>query len=211
MSEINYALEEDSSSLILEESQADYGKIGQNKETKSISEKELNFKYQLIKGRIAENLIQELFLSEGYQVYKYGIENNYPFLLQQIKSTESQQALSLRIAPDLIIYDPENRQVYYAEVKFCFSGRFNLRSNIDRDDYQKSYPNTLFFIATLDGLFEINFDVFSQCRHLDLSSTENKEKYSIANNSHFNLRPKSIEEFERLSQKFFESIPKNCF
>jgi len=55
----------------------------------ALSDRELNFKFQLLKGRIAENLMQELFLSEGYQVFKFGIENNLPYLLQQIKGMGS--------------------------------------------------------------------------------------------------------------------------
>ncbi len=68
----NYEFPEDSSLMFVEESRADYNKVGNEKDSESLSNEELNFKYQLIKGRIAENLIQELFLSEGYQVHKFG-------------------------------------------------------------------------------------------------------------------------------------------
>ncbi|MDO5970309.1 hypothetical protein Q4Q35_10875 [Flavivirga aquimarina] len=81
MGKSNYEDIDDYTLSIVREPASDYNKIGKNKEDEAVSLQELNFKYRLIKGRIAENLIQELFLSEGYQVYKNGIENTHPFLL----------------------------------------------------------------------------------------------------------------------------------
>lgn len=49
-----------------------YLATGKDREGK-LSRKELNFAFNLTKGRIAEPLIQELFLLEGFQVYKYGL------------------------------------------------------------------------------------------------------------------------------------------
>ena len=37
-----------------------------------LSKKALNYRYNMIKGRIAETLIQELFLSLDYNVFHYG-------------------------------------------------------------------------------------------------------------------------------------------
>ncbi|MGW1456606.1 hypothetical protein ACWBC2_16595 [Salegentibacter agarivorans] len=44
-------------------------------ETKTgLSDKDRNYRYNMIKGRIAETLIQELFLSLNYNVFRYGME-----------------------------------------------------------------------------------------------------------------------------------------
>ena len=40
-----------------------------------LTDKEYNYRYGMIKGRIAETLIQELFLSLGYNVFRYGMEH----------------------------------------------------------------------------------------------------------------------------------------
>ncbi len=42
---------------------------------KGLSDKKKKNKEGMIKGRIAETLIEELFLSSNYNVYKYGMEN----------------------------------------------------------------------------------------------------------------------------------------
>ena len=54
-----------------------------------LSKKEGRYKEGMIKGRIAETLIEELFLSLGYNVFRYGMENTVPAitkLLQDVKS-----------------------------------------------------------------------------------------------------------------------------
>jgi hypothetical protein len=43
-----------------------------------LTDKERNYRYGMIKGRIAETLIQELFLSLKYNVFRYGMENTIP-------------------------------------------------------------------------------------------------------------------------------------
>ena len=60
-----------------------YLSTGKDREGK-LSRKELSFAFNLTKRRIAESLIQELFLLEGFQVYKYGLENNYQGLYKQL-------------------------------------------------------------------------------------------------------------------------------
>jgi hypothetical protein len=40
-----------------------------------LTEKESKFREGMIKGRIAETLVEELFLSLGFSVFRYGMEN----------------------------------------------------------------------------------------------------------------------------------------
>ena len=185
---------EDTSQTILNETTGGY-KV-------ALSDRELNFKFQLLKGRIAENLMQELFLSEGYQVFKFGIENNLPYLLQQIKGMGSHQALSLRVAPDLIIFEPISKGIHYVEVKFCSNGVYNLNPKINLDTYIACYPNTIFFIVSKHGILEVGIEQFRESRKIDLTDQENL----ISNRSIFNLRPKVIEQFEKMSLHLLSNI-----
>ncbi len=43
-----------------------------------LSAQEQSFRYNMVKGRVAETLIQELFLSLGYNVFHYGMERSVP-------------------------------------------------------------------------------------------------------------------------------------
>ena len=45
-----------------------------DKNYRGLNDKERNYRYGMIKGRIAETLIQELFLSLGYNVFRYGMK-----------------------------------------------------------------------------------------------------------------------------------------
>src|SRR5687768_7004354 len=59
--------------------------------------------YNVIKGRIAETLIHELFLKLGYNVFKFGMEyslSNFSILLQ---NTPPEVANAIRKMPDLIV------------------------------------------------------------------------------------------------------------
>jgi len=43
----------------------------------------------MIKGRIAETLIEELFLSLDYNVFRYGMENTVPGIMHLLKGVRS--------------------------------------------------------------------------------------------------------------------------
>ena len=63
-----------------------------NAESSGLSDKDYNYRYGMIKGRIAETLIQELFLSLGYNVFRYGMENTIPGIMELLKGVRSEVA-----------------------------------------------------------------------------------------------------------------------
>ena len=46
----------------------------------------------MIKGRIAETLIQELFLTLKFNVFRYGMENTIPGIMELLKGVKSDVA-----------------------------------------------------------------------------------------------------------------------
>ena len=58
--------------------------------TIGLTDKERIYRYNMIKGRIAETLIQELFLSLGYNVFRYGMENTIPGIMELLKGVRSE-------------------------------------------------------------------------------------------------------------------------
>src|SRR6187399_1552544 len=83
-----------------------------------LSERDHNFRYNMIKGRIAETLIQELFLSLDYNVFRYGMENTIPGIMELLKGVRSDVALEIRRMPDFVMQNPKTKDVYFIEVKF---------------------------------------------------------------------------------------------
>lgn len=88
----------------------------------------------MIKGRIAETLIQELFLSLGYNVFRYGMENTIPGIMELLKGVRSEVAQEIRRMPDFVMQNPKTKDVYFVEVKFRANETFSLK------DLPKGYP-----------------------------------------------------------------------
>src|SRR6187401_1028315 len=99
-----------------------------------LTDKERAFRYGMIKGRIAETLIQELFLSLDYNVFRYGMENTIPGIMELLKGVRSEVANEIRRMPDFVVQSPKNNEVYFVEVKFRASEFFS------RKDLAKDYP-----------------------------------------------------------------------
>src|SRR5258705_7888062 len=92
-----------------------------------MSDKEYEYRYNMIKGRIAETLIQELFLSLGYNVFRYGMENTIPGIMELLKGVRSDVALEIRRMPDFVMQNPKTKDVHFVEVKFRANEEFRYR------------------------------------------------------------------------------------
>jgi Holliday junction resolvase len=71
-----------------------------------------------IKGKIAESIIERLFIELGYEVYQFGIENIFPSLVNKIKRSEDETSQCLRLMPDFVVYHPEKKIPLFIEVKY---------------------------------------------------------------------------------------------
>ncbi len=91
----------------------------------ALTPKEQNFRYNMIKGRVAETLIQELFLSLGFNVFHYGMERSVPGITNLLKGIKSPVAREIRSMPDFIIQDTHN-EVYFVEVKYRAKENFSF-------------------------------------------------------------------------------------
>src|SRR6478609_6357970 len=91
-------------------------------EEKGLGDKEWNYRFGMIKGRIAETLIQELFLSLDYNVFRYGMENTIPGIMELLKGVRSDVAQEIRRMPDFVIQNRNTKDVSFVEVKFRASG-----------------------------------------------------------------------------------------
>ena len=109
-------------------------------ESGGLTDKEKAYRYGMIKGRIAETLIQELFLSLGYNVFRYGMENTIPGIMELLKGVRSDVAQEIRRMPDFVMQNPKTKDVYFIEVKFRKSGEFKFKH------LPKNYPYTNAYI-----------------------------------------------------------------
>ncbi|GAA4736428.1 hypothetical protein [Flavisolibacter ginsenosidimutans] len=104
-----------------------------------MSDREWQFRYGMIKGRIAETLIQELFLALKYNVFRYGMENTIPGIMELLKGVRSDVATQIRRMPDFVIQQPKTNEVFFVEVKFRANGCFSMNDLPDNYPYDNAY------------------------------------------------------------------------
>ncbi len=162
-----------------------------------LSEKEKLYRYNMIKGRIAETLIQELFLSLGYNVFRYGMENTIPGIMELLKGVRSDVAEEIKRMPDFVMQNPDSKDVYFIEVKFRASEEFSLKN------LTKNYP------------YENAYIILVSKKHIKcITVTELKDGKEISptsqnylgNRKEFDLDKDVIVDFCKFAVQFFENI-----
>jgi len=156
-----------------------------------------NYDYNLIKGRIAEALIEQLFLKLNYNIFRYGMENTIPGIMNLLKGVRSDVADTIRKMPDFVIQNTKTGEVFFIEVKFRASEEFSIK-NVDKD-----YP------------FENAFFILVSKKHIKcLSYKELKAGKEITPSSHnylgnvkeFETDKEIIKDFCDYAVKFFEGV-----
>lgn len=165
--------------------------------TDGLSDKDYNYRYGMIKGRIAETLIQELFLSLGYNVFRYGMENTIPGIMELLKGVRSDVAQEIRRMPDFVMQNPKTKDVYFVEVKFRASGEFKFK------DLPKNYPynNAYIILVSKKHIKCITVEELSNGQEITATS-----KNYLGNRKEFDLDKAVILDFCDFAVKFFENV-----
>jgi hypothetical protein len=162
-----------------------------------LSDKERNYRYGMIKGRIAETLIQELFLSLGYNVFRYGMENTIPGIMELLKGVRSDVAQEIRRMPDFVMQNPKTKDVYFIEVKFRASEEFSLK------DLPKNYPyeNAYIIIVSKKHIKCITDHELQEEKEI----TPTSQNY-LGRRKEFDLDKDVIIDFCNFAVKFFSNV-----
>ncbi len=116
-----------------------------------------DFSRNLIKGKIAEIIFQQMFIEAGeYTIIPFGYENVIPELAQCENYNDNSMVKKIkntvRSAPDFALISQNKKKVWLIEVKY--------RSTYDKDKIKKIAENQIerwdpscLFIATLDGFY----------------------------------------------------------
>lgn len=159
--------------------------------------REWNFRYKMIKGKLAETLVEQLFLSHKYSVYRYGLEYIAPGLSASLKDMPNEVTASkLRQMPDFVVQHRLYRETHFVEVKYRGNGYFSEREL----DKTYSYDDALIIVVS--------------SRHIKcLSVRELKQGWEItphcnnylAYRSEFQLRKDVVIDFCKFAERFFEN------
>ncbi|MCF4101030.1 hypothetical protein L1I30_05090 [Gillisia sp. M10.2A] len=166
-------------------------------EESGLSKKDRNYRYNMIKGRIGETLIQELFLSLNYNVFRYGMENTIPGIMDLLKGVDSDVSKAIRRMPDFVIQNPEDKEVYFIEVKFRASGEFKLK------DLPKNYPYKNAYIILVS---KRHIKCITVVELKDGKEITEKSKNYLGNRKEFALDKNVIKEFCDFAVQFFQGV-----
>lgn len=166
-------------------------------EVLGLSDKEKSYRYGMIKGRIAETLIQELFLSLGYNVFRYGMENTIPGIMDLLKGVRSDVAQAIRRMPDFVVQNPATKDVYFLEVKFRANGEFSQK------DLPKDYPYENAYIILVS---KKHIKCLTVQELLDGKEITPDSRNYLGNRKEFDLEKDVIVDFCNFAIQFFESV-----
>lgn len=165
-------------------------------EAQGLSKKEHYYRESMIKGRIAETLIEELFLALGYSVFRYGMENTVPGIMELLKGVRGDVAHNIRRMPDFVVQDKKG-EVYFIEVKFRANEEFRL------SDLKKDYPykNCYFVIVSKKHIKCITYEELEEGKEI----SRNSRNY-LGNRKEFELDKNVIIQFCEFAVKFFKEV-----
>jgi hypothetical protein len=104
---------------------------------------ERKFQHDVIKGRLAETLVEQLFLSMDYKVFRFGMENTIPGIMGLLKGIKSDVAQHIKRMPDFVVQNTKTGQVNFVEVKFRANEHF------DYGGLKGDYPFSNVFIIVV--------------------------------------------------------------
>jgi len=160
-----------------------------------LSDKKSRFTEGMIKGRIAETLVEELFLTLDYNVFRYGMENTVPGIMKLLKGVRGDVATNIRRMPDFVVQ--KGKEVFFVEVKFRTSEEFSMK------DLPKNYPfeNAYFIVVSKKHIKCISYSELIEGKEISPTS-----KNYLGSRKEFDLDKKVIIDFCNFAVKFFEGV-----
>ncbi len=155
------------------------------------------FSENAIKGRVAETIIQELFLAHGFNVFHYGMERSVPGIAQLTRKTDGDVKRRIQSMPDFVVQDPRNNRLHFVEVKYRASGEFSIKDI--KDEYP--WPHAFFVVVSREHIkcltykqLEAGKAITSTCNNLLIVRKD------------LDLDRKLIVQFGQLAKRFFSGV-----
>ena len=153
-----------------------------------------DYSQNIIKARVAETIIQELFIQNRYNVFNYGMERSMPTLIGKIYHDKSEVSTAIRSMPDFVVQHIDSGELLYVEVKFRASGYFGIEELLENFPYENAH----FVIVSKNAIKCISF------KELKEGKTITKEdSRHISNYNYFKLSEASIQRFMEYVNNFF--------
>ena len=166
-------------------------------ETKKDDKKENPWVSGVIKGRIAETIVEQLFRSLDFQVFSYGMENSIPGITDLLKGVRGDVSKNIRQMPDFVVF--KDNQAHFVEVKYRASGELKLKDIAKYGDYP--FENALFVLVTKKHIKCISFQELS-----DGKTIKPGNNFMLGSRKEFDTDSVKIIEYCKYAVKFFENV-----
>ena len=150
-----------------------------------------------IKGRIAETIIEQLFISLGFQVFKYGMENSIPGITDLLKGVRGDVSKNIRQMPDFVVF--KDGHAHFIEVKYRKSGELKLADVDKYGDYP--FENALFILVSRKHIKCISYQELKAGEQITAQSTQ-----WLGRRKEFKTDNKRIVEYCKYATQFFEAV-----
>ncbi len=157
------------------------------------------FNIDTLKGRMAENLIQDLFINSGYNVFNHGLERLHPALSKSLRNNGQKTSKALRFMPDFVVQSSRNGELFYMEVKFRASGTFAFEDKYT--DYP--YKNAWFVIVSPGKIQCMHYKGLSQGRVI-----KPEAKLGLKTVPSFHIDEALLLEYEEYARELFSAYKK---
>ena len=158
-----------------------------------------NFHYRMIKARVAETIIKELFQVCGYKVFEHGMERSMPVITGQINRDDSDVALQIRKMPEFVVQaPPPDSCLNYLEVKYRKNGRFPSKSD-NIENYP--YKNAWFIVVS-----KTEFRCISYQQIMEGEKINGNDDFLLENSQVFKLDKSLVQLYLDYSKSFFEGV-----
>ncbi|HYC28825.1 MAG TPA: hypothetical protein VEB42_08415 [Chitinophagaceae bacterium] len=165
-------------------------------DTYGLHKREWNFRYKMIKGKLAETLVEQLFLSHKYNVFRYGMEYMLPGISASLKNMQPALAERSGSMPDFVVRHRLYSETYFVEVKFRADGCFSCREL----DKNYSHEDALVIVVSKDSIKCLSVRELKEGQEI----TEDSCNY-LADRPEFDLRKDVVVDFCDFAKTFFEN------
>jgi hypothetical protein len=156
-----------------------------------------DWSFNVLKGRIAETIVEELFQTSGkYIVNRFGMENMLPKSVMMYLG-KSRSAMNIRKMPDFVIQEIQTGRVFFIEVKFRASECFK------RKDLPQDYPyeNAYIILISKNHIKCVSFEELERGEEITPTS-----KNYLGNRKEFDLDKTLIKDFCEFAKIFYAEI-----
>jgi len=157
----------------------------------------MTYSLNAIKGRVAETIIQELFLAHGFNVFHYGMERSIPGIAQLTRKTTGQVKDKIRSMPDFVVQNPETHKLHFVEVKYRASGKFSFQ------DLSPEYPwpHSYFIIVSKTHIKCLTYKQLKEGNSISPVCSN-----LLIKRKDLGLKKEMILDFMSITQSFFKGV-----